>query len=292
MWYQALGAPKAIRLAEGTEEIEGGRGKSGAGKGSSKKWNDPKELVLSREPTPLWLESSGSEMLLPLLGQCFTFNDSKKEYTYSFCPFHNISQASIKNKKNRFLLGIWGFWHASRSGYQVYDDGDQCGNVSRQVTVDTVCGASDFQVGNLTEPSTCNYTMEFRVPIPCDLMPHHGFTTAESRLLLLPGDDDDDDDMPHTSEASEKKKCGSGSRFFSGFRRECQNRRRRQELLESQSSPVPVRWSWPWDRRKTGKQDAPEEGATKQERRERIQVAVLEAEIKELKQQLGTCKAA
>mmetsp|Transcript_55625 Transcript_55625/g.111546 ORF Transcript_55625/g.111546 Transcript_55625/m.111546 type:complete len:259 (-) Transcript_55625:330-1106(-) len=218
-WRGASGEPKEIRLSEGTD-IEGKGKPASSGKGGVKNRNEPKELVLSREPDPLAPGPLGNDLLLPLRGHCFHFNDSKPEYTYTFCPFHNISQLSIKNKKNRFVLGVWGRWHENRLA-QVYDDGDQCGNESRRVTVDTMCGGSDFDIGKLLEPSPCNYTMTFVVPIPCDLMPEGNPTITESH-------------------SDTKAEIG---RFFSRV-----DRRRQKAEKDGVAGEIDnlVAWSWPW----------------------------------------------
>mmetsp|Transcript_35621 Transcript_35621/g.45923 ORF Transcript_35621/g.45923 Transcript_35621/m.45923 type:complete len:181 (+) Transcript_35621:45-587(+) len=107
---------------------------------------------------------------------------------YTFCPFDNITQNDINNPKNRFVLGLWGSWIAKadeneeneeiennnkdqdknvETYHQIYNDGCQCGNVLRQTIVNVICGADDFIIGNLSEPNTCDYRMNFYVPISC-----------------------------------------------------------------------------------------------------------------------------
>ena len=165
----ALGAilassAREIRIVEGTD-IEGGKGSPG-----KKKKQAPQgkaALLLSREPNypddPGWM--------LPLYGSCFTFIDEKKTYEYELCPFQNVTQVEIKRTKKAFVLGIWGKW-VSDGAAQMYSDGDSCDDVNRSTTVSIECGAVDFLLHSLEEPSMCNYTINFQVPISCALLPN------------------------------------------------------------------------------------------------------------------------
>ena len=206
------GEPTPIRLAEGTD-INGGTGRSKGSNSGAK----PKVLVPSRPPHSV-SEAEGGPLLPLTSTACFAFNESR--YEYEFCPFDNITQTEIKNKRNRFILGMWESRNRGGASFDAhtYSDGDDCpGVAARRTTVAIQCDAADFAVGTvaprtlkhachateqlwparcspaparrhlpppacrppplaaaapkLSEPSTCNYTMAFRVPVPCGLLP-------------------------------------------------------------------------------------------------------------------------
>lgn len=60
-----------------------------------------------------------------------------------------------------------------------FTDGDACGDISRSATVSFECGASEFELKSVAEPSTCQYTLDFRVPISCELIAAGDYTTRE-----------------------------------------------------------------------------------------------------------------
>lgn len=70
---------------------------------------------------------------------------------------------------------------ALRAVVQVYTDGDQCALLPRRTSVALLCGADDFKVGELAEPSTCNYTLSFWVPVRRMLL-----LASKVAALLLP----------------------------------------------------------------------------------------------------------
>ena len=146
------------------------------GAASTKKASKGKDaLVLSRPPH----EPEDAGILLPLVGECFSFEDDR--YQYELCPFQNVTQTELKRRSNAFVLGVWGEWVAS-GGAQRYSDGDVCGDINRSATVAIECGAPDFRFHRVS-PALCAllfrrsppYTpfqgltcgLECRLPGPC-----------------------------------------------------------------------------------------------------------------------------
>ena len=176
-----------IRIADGTD--------AKGGKGSEPKKKEKKTgPELSRDPD----DAVNAGPLLPLLGECFAFED--KVYKYELCPFQNVTQTQTqmqkKSRRNAFVLGVWGEWSPDGKMWR-YTDGDGCGDINRTVTVSVVCDAFEFKLLKPEEPSTCEYTMEFQVPIACAAMCNY--------------------QQYHDSEPSSSKKKGKLGTLFSLF---------------------------------------------------------------------------
>lgn len=158
-----------------------GKSKTSASARSSKKNNGKKseEEKKSRPVDP----PQGAESLLPLFGRCFLSTD--EDYSYKLCPFANVTQrekGKKGNDKNTFLLGIWGYWKKGNSDSleQIYVGGDSCGAVNRTTAVRFDCSPRgkahpDFELTDISEPSPCNYSINFQLPIPC-----HALFSGES----------------------------------------------------------------------------------------------------------------
>lgn len=109
-----------------------------------------------------------------LRGQCFELTDL--EYTYKMCPFDKVTQRP-KAGGGETDLGKWNSWIGSpnkHSGMK-FDGGQGCWNgPSRSTHVSVLCGAENT-VLKVSEPSKCEYAMDFMTPAMCakiDAHPH------------------------------------------------------------------------------------------------------------------------
>lgn len=103
----------------------------------------------------------------PLDGQCFDYTDL--EYVYTLCLFGKATQKS-KSGGSEVILGHWHDWVESRGNkYSAmkYDRGLQCWNgPSRSTFVNLSCGTEN-KILSVSEPSRCEYAMEFATPAVC-----------------------------------------------------------------------------------------------------------------------------
>ncbi|XP_072273825.1 N-acetylglucosamine-1-phosphotransferase subunit gamma [Pyxicephalus adspersus] len=111
---------------------------------------------------------SGPSHLFRLAGKCFSLVEST--YKYEFCPFHNITQHEQTYRWNAYsgILGIWQEWEIENNTFtgMWMRDGDTCGAKTRQTKVLLVCGTSN-KLSEVSEPSTCVYSMTFKTPLVC-----------------------------------------------------------------------------------------------------------------------------
>ncbi|KAM9210402.1 N-acetylglucosamine-1-phosphotransferase subunit gamma isoform 1-T1 [Dugong dugon] len=133
-------------------------------------------LQPKRDPSPV----SGPGYLLRLSGKCFSLVEST--YKYEFCPFHNVTQHEQTFRWNAYsgILGIWHEWEIANSSFvgMWMRDGDSCGSRSRQTKVELTCGKSD-RLAQVSEPSTCVYSLTFETPLVCHPHALLGGTSAE-----------------------------------------------------------------------------------------------------------------
>uniref|UniRef100_A0A667YBL6 N-acetylglucosamine-1-phosphate transferase subunit gamma n=1 Tax=Myripristis murdjan TaxID=586833 RepID=A0A667YBL6_9TELE len=112
-------------------------------------------------PSPV----SGPSHLHRLAGKCFSFIEST--YKYEFCPFHNITQHEQSFRWNAYsgILGIWQEWDISNNTFtgMWMREGDACGNKNR----DVVTGQNFSKLAQVSEPSTCMYSLTFETPLVC-----------------------------------------------------------------------------------------------------------------------------
>ncbi|XP_064172365.1 glucosidase 2 subunit beta [Anguilla rostrata] len=107
-----------------------------------------------------------------LYSQCYELTTS--EYIYRLCPFNRVSQKP-KFGGSETNLGSWGSWAGPEDNkYLVmkYEHGMGCWQgPNRSTTVKLTCG-KDSTVVSTSEPSRCEYQMEFTTPAVCQEPPH------------------------------------------------------------------------------------------------------------------------
>ncbi|AWP17532.1 putative N-acetylglucosamine-1-phosphotransferase subunit gamma isoform 3 [Scophthalmus maximus] len=112
--------------------------------------------------------ASGPVHLHRLAGKCFSLTEST--YKYEFCPFHNVTQHEQSFRWNAYsgILGIWQEWEMANNTYtgMWMRDGDTCGTRNRETKVIFVCSTSS-KLAQVSEPSTCVYSLIFETPLVC-----------------------------------------------------------------------------------------------------------------------------
>ncbi|XP_029954200.1 N-acetylglucosamine-1-phosphotransferase subunit gamma [Salarias fasciatus] len=115
-------------------------------------------------PSPV----SGPKHLHRLAGKCFSLTESM--YKYEFCPFHNITQHEQSFRWNAYsgILGVWQEWEIANNTFtgMWMRDGDACGSRNRETKVILVCGTTS-KLSQVSEPSTCVYSLTFETPLVC-----------------------------------------------------------------------------------------------------------------------------
>lgn len=107
-----------------------------------------------------------------LYSQCYELTTS--EYIYKLCPFNRVSQKP-KYGGSETSLGTWGKWAGPDDNvYSVmkYEHGMGCWQgPNRSTTVKLTCG-KETVVTSTSEPSRCEYLMEFITPAICQEPPN------------------------------------------------------------------------------------------------------------------------
>uniref|UniRef100_A0A8C7XRH0 Glucosidase 2 subunit beta n=1 Tax=Oryzias sinensis TaxID=183150 RepID=A0A8C7XRH0_9TELE len=102
-----------------------------------------------------------------LYSQCYELHTG--EYIYKLCPFNRVSQKP-KYGGSETNLGTWGKWAGPEDNvYSVmkYEHGTGCWQgPNRSTTVKLTCG-KETVVTSTSEPSRCEYLMEFTTPAVC-----------------------------------------------------------------------------------------------------------------------------
>ncbi|XP_015687227.1 N-acetylglucosamine-1-phosphotransferase subunit gamma [Protobothrops mucrosquamatus] len=115
-------------------------------------------------PSPI----SGPEHLFKLAGKCFGYVEST--YKYEFCPFYNVTQHEQTFRWNAYngILGIWHEWEIENNTFvgMWMREGDSCETKNRETKVLLVCGKNN-RLAQVSEPSTCVYSLTFETPLVC-----------------------------------------------------------------------------------------------------------------------------
>lgn len=102
-----------------------------------------------------------------LYSQCYELTTS--EYIYKLCPFNRVSQKP-KYGGSETNLGTWGKWAGPDDdvySMMKYEHGTGCWQgPNRSTTVKLTCG-KETVVMSTSEPSRCEYLMEFTTPAIC-----------------------------------------------------------------------------------------------------------------------------
>ncbi|KAM4675349.1 glucosidase 2 subunit beta isoform 2-T2 [Discoglossus pictus] len=102
-----------------------------------------------------------------LYGECYDLTTS--EYVYRLCPFNRVTQKP-KHGGSETNLGVWGSWAGpdnDKFSIMKYDQGTACWQgPSRSTQVKLSCGKETI-VTSTSEPSRCEYLMEFFTPAAC-----------------------------------------------------------------------------------------------------------------------------
>ncbi|XP_053318249.1 glucosidase 2 subunit beta [Spea bombifrons] len=102
-----------------------------------------------------------------LYGQCYELSTS--EYIYRLCPFNRVTQKP-KHGGSETNLGTWGSWAGpedNKFSAMKYEQGTSCWQgPSRSTLVKLSCG-KETTVTSTSEPSRCEYLMEFFTPAAC-----------------------------------------------------------------------------------------------------------------------------
>ncbi|XP_043253304.1 glucosidase 2 subunit beta [Colletes gigas] len=102
-------------------------------------------------------------------GECFDYTDL--EYVYTLCMFDKTTQRS-KSGGNDITLGHWYDWAGPKDqkySKMKYQRGLTCWNgPARSTVIDLSCGKENKLI-SVTEPSRCEYSMEFSTPALCNL---------------------------------------------------------------------------------------------------------------------------
>uniref|UniRef100_A0A667YD85 Glucosidase 2 subunit beta n=1 Tax=Myripristis murdjan TaxID=586833 RepID=A0A667YD85_9TELE len=118
-----------------------------------------------------------------LYSQCYELSTS--EYIYRLCPFNRVSQKP-KYGGSETSLGTWGTWAGPEANvYSVmkYEHGTGCWQgPNRSTTVKLTCGKETI-VTSTSEPSRCEYLMEFTTPAVCQEPPSLDPTLHEHEEL-------------------------------------------------------------------------------------------------------------
>lgn len=108
------------------------------------------------------------EEFAPLDGECFEYADL--EYVYSLCLFGKASQRS-KSGGSDISLGHWHEWigpEGNKYSVMKYDRGLTCWNGPARLTIVTLTCGKENELLSVSEPSRCEYAMEFATPALCN----------------------------------------------------------------------------------------------------------------------------
>ncbi|KAM8974791.1 glucosidase 2 subunit beta [Pelodytes ibericus] len=102
-----------------------------------------------------------------LYGQCYELSTS--EYVYRLCPFNRVTQKP-KNGGSETNLGSWGSWAGpedNKFSAMKYEQGTSCWQGPNRSTLVKISCGKETLVTSTSEPSRCEYLMEFFSPAAC-----------------------------------------------------------------------------------------------------------------------------
>lgn len=108
------------------------------------------------------------EVFASLDGECFEYTDL--EYIYKLCLYAMATQRS-KNGGSSVNLGHWNEWvgpTGAKYTKMKYDRGITCWNGPARSTIVTLSCGTENKLISVTEPSRCEYAMEFSTPALCN----------------------------------------------------------------------------------------------------------------------------
>lgn len=108
------------------------------------------------------------EVFASLDGECFEYADL--EYIYKLCLYGMATQRS-KTGGNSVNLGHWNEWvgpAGAKYTKMKYDRGLTCWNGPARSTIVTLSCGTNNKLTSVTEPSRCEYAMEFSTPALCN----------------------------------------------------------------------------------------------------------------------------
>lgn len=107
------------------------------------------------------------EEFAPLDGECFEYTDL--EYVYNLCFYDKATQKS-RSGGSDVNLGHWNTWvgpAGAKYTKMKYDRGVTCWNGPARSTMVTLTCGIEHKLTSVTEPSRCEYAMEFSTPAVC-----------------------------------------------------------------------------------------------------------------------------
>ncbi|XP_032906629.1 glucosidase 2 subunit beta isoform X2 [Amblyraja radiata] len=109
-----------------------------------------------------------------MFDQCYEMTTN--EYVYKLCPFNKVAQKP-KHGGSETNLGVWSSWAGpenNKFSFMKYDHGTGCWQgPNRSTMVKLSCGR-ETMVLSTSEPSRCEYLMEFSTPAFCQEGVHDG----------------------------------------------------------------------------------------------------------------------
>jgi hypothetical protein len=100
----------------------------------------------------------------PLNGQCYSIKSGV--FDYKMCPYGDATQTD-SNGEN--VLGHWEKWAEDKPHTMLFTGGAPCGETPRSLSVHVECGLEDAILSE-SEPTMCQYAMQFTSPAACDDM--------------------------------------------------------------------------------------------------------------------------
>jgi len=98
------------------------------------------------------------------MAPCLSYTSG--EYRYEVCLFQNVSQFK-PGQQFHINMGVFDTWTGPMK--MRYTDGNACASGKRRQTEVSLICSEDTVLSNIAEPSTCEYTVELKLPLACAL---------------------------------------------------------------------------------------------------------------------------